>query len=82
MMIVPDHYTNLPANAPGRRRADIHSMNAVPFALWNGRERDGVEAFSEDAVLAGKYAARPVSHLDLMAVLGVSRAGMVKAQFS
>lgn len=73
VMIVPDHYTNLPASVSGQKRVDIHSIHPVPFALWNGRERDSVSAFSEDAVRAGKYASPPVSHLDLTTVLGLSQ---------
>lgn len=73
VMIVPDHYTNLPESVSGQKRVDIHSIHPVPFALWNGRERDGVSTFSEDAVRAGKYASPPVSHLDLTTVLGLSQ---------
>jgi 2,3-bisphosphoglycerate-independent phosphoglycerate mutase len=76
VMIVPDHYTNLPERGSGQRRADIHSIHPVPFALWNGRERDRVRTFSEDAALAGKYASPPVSHLDLTTMLGVSQPHM------
>lgn len=73
VMIVPDHYTNIPEYVNRQRRADIHSMQPVPFALWNGRECDAVRTFSEDAARAGKYASPPVSHLDLTRVLGVSQ---------
>ncbi len=73
VMIVPDHYTNLPESVSGQKRVDIHSIHPVPFALWNGRERDGVSTFSEDAARAGKYASPPVSHLDLTTVLGMSQ---------
>jgi 2,3-bisphosphoglycerate-independent phosphoglycerate mutase len=79
VMIVPDHYTNLPARVSGQRRVDIHSIHPVPFALWNGRERDGVRTYCEDSVRAGKYASPPVSHLNLTAVLGVSRQRMSRA---
>ena len=80
VIIVPDHYTNLPENVSGQRRVDIHSISPVPFVLWNGRERDGVRTFSEDAACAGKYAAPPVSHLDLMTVLGVGQPRMLTVQ--
>jgi len=72
VMIVPDHYTNLPERVSQQRRADIHSIHPVPFALWNGRERDSVCTFSEDTARAGKYASPPISHLDLTTILGVS----------
>ena len=80
VMIVPDHYTNLPESVSGKRRVDIHSIQPVPFALWNGRERDAVHTFSEDAARAGKYATPPVSHLDLTTVLGVSQPRMLTMQ--
>jgi 2,3-bisphosphoglycerate-independent phosphoglycerate mutase len=73
VMIVPDHYTNLPEHVSGQRRADIHSIQPVPFALWNGRERDSVQSYCEDTACSGKYASPPISHLDLTTVLGVSR---------
>ena len=73
VMIVPDHYTNLPEHVSGHRRADIHSIQPVPFALWNGRERDSVQSYCEDTACSGKYASPPISHLDLTTVLGVSQ---------
>ena len=79
VMIVPDHYTNLPEHVSGQRRAEIHSIHPVPFALWNGRERDSVRTFSEDTVRDGKYASPPISHLDLTTVLGVSCKRMVQS---
>jgi len=68
VMIAPDHYTNHEA-AGGRALA--HSLHPVPFTLWNGRDRDEVTAFSEDAARAGDLAATPVSHLELLTLLGV-----------
>ncbi|HYX23111.1 MAG TPA: hypothetical protein VFC23_03075, partial [Thermoanaerobaculia bacterium] len=37
-----------------------------------GRERDAVAVFTEDSVLAGRYGEHPVSHLDLLPLLGVT----------
>ena len=73
VMIVPDHYTNLPESVSRQRRTDIHSIHPVPFALWNGRERDDVRTFSEDTARAGKYASPPIGHLELTTMLGVSQ---------
>lgn len=70
VMIAPDHYTNLLLEGP---RADAHSLHPVPFALWNGRDRDRVSCFHEDAVVSGLYGASPISHLDLLRILGVTR---------
>ncbi|HJP95191.1 MAG TPA: hypothetical protein VJ875_24785 [Pyrinomonadaceae bacterium] len=82
VMIVPDHYTNLPEHISGQRRADIHSKQPVPFALWNGSERDAVQTFCEDSVRAGKYGSPPVSHLDLTTVLGISQPRTLTVQAS
>lgn len=68
VMVAPDHYTNL---LLGSVRADAHSLHPVPFALWNGRDRDEVTRFDESSVRAGRYGASPVNHLELLKVLGV-----------
>lgn len=68
VMVAPDHYTNLWVEGA---RADAHSLHPVPFALWNGADRDGVDRFDEDAARAGRYGAPPLHHLDLLAVLGL-----------
>ncbi|MEA2603215.1 MAG: 2,3-bisphosphoglycerate-independent phosphoglycerate mutase [Acidobacteriota bacterium] len=68
VLLAPDHYTNL---LIGNTRAEAHSIDPVPFALWNNRDRDGVTAFSEDSVAAGRYGS-PVSHLHLLTLLGVT----------
>jgi 2,3-bisphosphoglycerate-independent phosphoglycerate mutase len=72
VMVAPDHYTNL---LLGSARADAHSLHPVPFVLWDGSDRDEVSRFDEDSVRAGLYGATPVSHLDLLAILGVARPG-------
>jgi 2,3-bisphosphoglycerate-independent phosphoglycerate mutase len=69
VMIIPDHYTNLLLDST---RVDAHSLHPVPFALWNGRDRDGVTRFHEDAVRQGLYGDKPISHLELLRILGVS----------
>jgi 2,3-bisphosphoglycerate-independent phosphoglycerate mutase len=68
LMVAPDHYTNL---LLGSVRADAHSLHPVPFAIWNGRDRDPVSRFDEDSVRLGRYGASPINHLDLLSVLGV-----------
>jgi len=68
LMIVPDHYTAL---LLGTTRVDAHSLDPVPFASWNGRNKDSVTRFDEDSVRAGRYGNTPVSHLDLLRMLGV-----------
>jgi 2,3-bisphosphoglycerate-independent phosphoglycerate mutase len=72
LVIAPDHYTNVPAKSERLKRAEVHSAHPVPFALWNGRERDEVRHYSEDDALRGKYGKEPINHLDLLSVMGVS----------
>jgi 2,3-bisphosphoglycerate-independent phosphoglycerate mutase len=74
VMIVPDHYTNYAAAHNDKTRVEAHSGHAVPFALWNGWEHDATRYYNEDDVLVGKYAQEPVSHLDLLQLLGVRTA--------
>jgi 2,3-bisphosphoglycerate-independent phosphoglycerate mutase len=71
VMIVPDHYTNVSAYHSRTRRAEIHSSDPVPFALWNDCEQDEVVRFSEDDARNGKYAYPVFNHLDLLRILGV-----------
>ena len=73
VMIVPDHYSNHAAATNAQKRIASHSDHPVPFALWNQRERDVVHAFTEDDVVAGKYGKVPVSHLELLRMLGVQQ---------
>lgn len=68
LMVTPDHYTNL---LLGSTRADAHSLHPVPFVVWNGRDKDGVTRFDEDSVREGRFGAQPISHLDLLRVLGI-----------
>jgi 2,3-bisphosphoglycerate-independent phosphoglycerate mutase len=79
VMVVPDHYTNYTAAGRHGERSDAHSLDPVPFALWNGRDRDEARAFSEDGVLAGRHGADPVSHLQLLHLLGMAPAACEKA---
>lgn len=72
VMVAPDHYTNL---LLGPVRADAHSVHPVPFVIWNDRDGDGVSRFDEDTVREGRFGASPVSHLDLLRLLGVLRPG-------
>jgi 2,3-bisphosphoglycerate-independent phosphoglycerate mutase len=69
VMLAPDHYTN---HRLGKGRANAHSLDPVPFCLWNDVDRDGVQSFDEDAAAGGRYGREPVSHLDLLRILGVA----------
>jgi 2,3-bisphosphoglycerate-independent phosphoglycerate mutase len=80
VMLAPDHFTNLLTD--DARRVDSHSLHPVPFALWNGVERDQVSAFHEDEARGGKYGASPIHHLELLSLLGVARRSLVPRQIA
>jgi 2,3-bisphosphoglycerate-independent phosphoglycerate mutase len=72
VMALPDHYTN---NSPEWRRStrsQAHSAHPVPIALWNGRDRDSTRFYGEDEAAWGRYA-EPVSHLNLLSLMGLPR---------
>jgi 2,3-bisphosphoglycerate-independent phosphoglycerate mutase len=69
VMVVPDHYSNICPEHSNGKRSDIHSIEPVPFALWNGHEKDATLQFSEGDAINGKYASTPVSHLELLELL-------------
>lgn len=73
VMIVPDHFTNVAARWRGNRRIETHSAHPVPFALWNGRDRDAVSAYNEDDARSGMFGATPVAPSELLELLGVRR---------
>lgn len=76
VMVVPDHYTNSVPDVQALRRAEVHSTDPVPFALWNGGDRDGVKSFDEESAARGAYADAGLNHLDLLPLLlESSRAG-------
>jgi 2,3-bisphosphoglycerate-independent phosphoglycerate mutase len=79
VMIAPDHYSNHAAVYTSQKRIASHSDHPVPFAIWNQRERDSVQAFSEDDVLAGKYGQAPVNHLELLRMLGIKQSSYAYA---
>lgn len=69
VMLVPDHYSNICPEHSNEKRSDIHSIEPVPFALWNGHEKDATLQFSEEDAVFGKYGSKAVSHLDLLQLL-------------
>ena len=70
VMVMPDHYTN---HSLGGERSEAHSLDPSPFALWNGRDRDEVVRFDEDAVLEGRFGREPLGRLQLLDLLGITR---------
>jgi 2,3-bisphosphoglycerate-independent phosphoglycerate mutase len=71
VMVLPDHYTNTQRPNGQSRRVDSHSLDPVPFALWNGRDCDLAQRFDEDEAALGAYGAVPISHLDALRLLGM-----------
>ena len=74
LALVPDHYTNS-ALGDDEARSAAHSMDPVPFALWDGHRRDRIDRFTEAAAAAGLYGPEPVSHLEILALMGVVENG-------
>jgi 2,3-bisphosphoglycerate-independent phosphoglycerate mutase len=74
--VAPDHYTN---HAPNGARAEAHSLDPVPFAIWNGRDRDAVTAFDEDRARHGRFGGAAIGHLELLGLLGVAHTGAAHA---
>lgn len=69
VMVAPDHYTNILGGNGQLKRIDVHSLDPVPFALWNGVDRDRVVRFGEDFAAAGAYGGEPIGHLELLDLL-------------
>jgi 2,3-bisphosphoglycerate-independent phosphoglycerate mutase len=69
VMIIPDHYSNTMAAHISERRILSHSLEPVPFALWNGKDCDVCRYYSEDDAVDGKYGRSPLNHLELLPVL-------------
>lgn len=83
VMVVPDHYTNSSPEAAGGTRSSVHSLDRVPFSLWNGRDRDSVTRFGEDEASRGRYATAGLTHLHLLDLLrGEKRAGACRSPAS
>lgn len=67
--VLPDHHTNVFTRAQGERRVKAHSLDPVPFVLWNGAQKDPVDRFDEDSARRGMYAQASLTSLDLMELL-------------
>lgn len=66
VVVTTDHYTNTPVNNKNSGRIESHSIDSVPFVVWNKQEKDEVSHFSEVDMLKGKYSKPPVNHLKLL----------------
>lgn len=69
VMVVPDHYTNVFASKNADKRVNAHSLDPVPFAIWDGINSDSVEEFSEKSVVKGRYGKEPIPSLSLVDIL-------------
>lgn len=69
LMIIPDHYTNVWSSRKNGRRINAHSMDPVPFALWNNQDTDSVDRFCEDSALEGRYGGEALPSSSLIKLL-------------
>jgi 2,3-bisphosphoglycerate-independent phosphoglycerate mutase len=69
MMVVPDHFTNVFCNDDRGKRVSSHSLDPVPFALWNNEQCDSAIEFTEDEAEKGVFGKVPVPSLLLMQLL-------------
>lgn len=67
--VLPDHYTNVCPSVNGDTRTDAHSLHPVPFALWDGENKDRVSEFSEESAERGRYGRQPIPSFDFMRLL-------------
>ncbi len=70
VMISPDHYTNINLLDYKDKRRDAHSVDPVPFVIWNDRIKDEVLTFSEKNAMNGCYK-EIINHCDLMDLMGI-----------
>lgn len=73
----PDHYTNISAGRKITTRKNAHSLDPVPFLLWNNKKRDTVQSFTEDEVLKGYFAHEELTHLDVLKLMQISSSSRV-----
>jgi len=66
VIVTIDHYTNTYLKKSASNRIESHSIDPVPFVVWNDVYKDDVTHFSEVDMLKGKYAEPPVNHLNLL----------------
>jgi len=61
VIVSPDHYTNHFPRKDDIRRSETHSIDPVPFLMWNGSEVDESNSFSEADVVKGKHGQLPIT---------------------
>jgi len=66
VIITTDHYTNTFLKNESSGRRESHSIDPVPFVVWNNVYKDDVSHFSEVDMLKGKYADPPINHINLL----------------
>jgi 2,3-bisphosphoglycerate-independent phosphoglycerate mutase len=66
VMLLPDHYSNTVGPEMITKRSQIHSLDPVPFAIWNDHDHDECSSFSEIGVLNGKHSSDGLTHRDLL----------------
>ncbi|MCU1323511.1 MAG: 2,3-bisphosphoglycerate-independent phosphoglycerate mutase 1 [Acidobacteriaceae bacterium] len=78
VLLLPDHYSNTVIVQPTGCRRDIHSLDPVPFVLWDGVHSDDRETFCESESCAGAYG-HPCLHVSQLMPLLFNRGERVAA---
>jgi 2,3-bisphosphoglycerate-independent phosphoglycerate mutase len=67
--VCPDHYTNIEAGNKEGTRREAHSMDPVPFIIWDNDRKDTAERFSERTALEGYFGEKVFNHLELLKMM-------------
>ena len=73
IVVCPDHYTNINLSNFENKRRDAHSIEPVPFILWNNKIKDDVKSFSEKNAQKGYYSGFVYNHMDLLELMNFNR---------
>jgi 2,3-bisphosphoglycerate-independent phosphoglycerate mutase len=77
LLFCPDHYTNIHIEGSVGSRKEAHSIDPVPFLIWDRQTHDEVMTFSETSVLNGLYADKALTHLDMMQLMRSGASSLV-----
>jgi 2,3-bisphosphoglycerate-independent phosphoglycerate mutase len=69
VLICPDHYTNINIKQDSAKRRDAHSLDPVPYVIWDGKQKDDVHEFSEN--IKDVKDIRIINHTTLIKEMGL-----------
>lgn len=78
--VCPDHYTNIRIGENTSTRRDAHSIDPVPFIVWDGKQKDDINVFSENLAAMGRYGDMTYNHLDLLKLMGIKTMELKKQE--